>query len=548
MNIQTAAVIITATAAAAVFFSAASSRRNKERIISEFGSIPDKELDFESIEESWKIIKSSGDAGESTDDSTWDDLDMDSVFSRICSCQTSIGEEYLYRTLREPKFSREDLTGRELLIDMLESDSALREDLQVLMSKTGRKPYSRLREYCCNSEEERIKPRYLYTVLGYVPVLLAALMPFIPVYAFLPLIFSCALNSVVYLVINSRLQQKMYSMHYFSSLLWSAGKILKRLDGADNEVIRALNESCTVFRKIGGKLSASMKEKLSELEVILNYFRIMMLTDVRNFNSAAECISRNRGLFRQFLDSYGELDASVSVLSFRKSLPYFCRPEFSEKAQFSFEQMYHPLIENASASSIVLEKNFLVSGSNASGKSTFIKMFGINILLAQTINTCTAQSFQLKPALVITSMAVRDNLLSGESYFVTEIKSLKRILDKIPQLYCVCLIDEILRGTNTTERIAASYSVLMHMDRLDCLCAAATHDIELTKMLTGVYDNFHFAEEIKDNEITFDYRIRQGPARTRNAVKLLEVMGFSPDIISEARRVISETEPAAENK
>ena len=550
MSIQAAAVIITAVTAAAagVFYSVMSSRKNRERIASEFGVRPDKETDFESIEESWKTLKSFEVTEESTDDATWDDLDMDSVFSAICSCQTSTGEEYLYRILHMPKFSREDFASREHLIDLLDADPALREDLQVLMSAAGKKPFSRLTEYCFTAESERINPRYLYTVLGYLPVLLAALLPFFPVYVFLPLIFSCALNSLLYVVINGRLQQKMYSMHYFSSLLRSAGKILKRLDGTENAVVSGLNDSYKVFRKIGGKLSAVMKEKMTELEVIMNYFRIMMLTDIRSFNFAAECISRNRELFRQFLDSYGELDASAAVLSFRKSLPYLCYPEFADRAQFSFERMYHPLIDNAADNSAVLEKNFLISGSNASGKSTFIKMFGVNILLAQTINTCTAQSFRLKPAFVITSMAVRDSLLKGESYFITEIKSLKRILDKIPQVYCVCLIDEILRGTNTTERIAASYSVLMHINGLDCLCGAATHDIELTKMLSGIYDNFHFAEEITDNEITFDYRIKPGPARTRNAVRLLEVMGFSPDIISEARRIVSETEPVSENQ
>jgi DNA mismatch repair ATPase MutS len=199
--------------------------------------------------------------------------------------------------------------------------------------------------------------------------------------------------------------------------------------------------------------------------------------------------------------------------------------------------IYHPLIEKPVENSFVMTRGCLISGSNASGKSTFIKAVAVSAILAQTVNTCLAHRFVMRPALVMTSMAVRDDVTAGESYFVTEIKSLGRILDKLSEVFCICFIDEILKGTNTAERIAASAATLKYLHGRDCLCAAATHDVELTRMLADKYDNYHFAETVTDEGIVFNYRIRNGPTRTRNAIRLLEFMGFDERIITDAQQM-----------
>ena len=137
----------------------------------------------------------------------------------------------------------------------------------------------------------------------------------------------------------------------------------------------------------------------------------------------------------------------------------------------------------------------------------------------------------------MTSMSVRDDITAGESYFITEIKSLKRIITTIPRVFCACYIDEILKGTNTIERVAASAAVLKHLNSLDCICVVATHDIELTRMLTG-YDNYHFGERITEGGVEFDYKINNGPSTTKNAIKLLEYMEFDKHIIENAQELV----------
>ena len=133
-------------------------------------------------------------------------------------------------------------------------------------------------------------------------------------------------------------------------------------------------------------------------------------------------------------------------------------------------------------------------------------------------------------------MALNDNLQGNESYYMVEIRSLKRILDacKDTTMPVLCMVDEVLRGTNTIERIAASSQILKTLAKKHILMFAATHDIELTTILNDYYDNYHFQEEVGENDVTFNYTIYEGPATTRNAIRLLKIMGYDDDIVANA--------------
>ena len=133
-------------------------------------------------------------------------------------------------------------------------------------------------------------------------------------------------------------------------------------------------------------------------------------------------------------------------------------------------------------------------------------------------------------------MALTDNLEAGESYYIVEIKSLKRIIDAATKdgVQILCFVDEVLRGTNTVERIAASSQILKDLADGNVMCFAATHDIELTNILEKYYSNYHFTEQVVDNEIVFSYEIQKGRATSRNAIKLLEIIGYDKRIVEKA--------------
>jgi len=100
----------------------------------------------------------------------------------------------------------------------------------------------------------------------------------------------------------------------------------------------------------------------------------------------------------------------------------------------------------------------------------------------------------------------------------------------------LCFIDEVLRGTNTLERIASSSQILKQLATLKSLCFAATHDLELAKILSGRFDNYHFEEKVEENNVVFDYKLRKGTTKTRNAIKLLEMIGYNKQITKGAEK------------
>jgi DNA mismatch repair ATPase MutS len=278
------------------------------------------------------------------------------------------------------------------------------------------------------------------------------------------------------------------------------------------------------------------------VDVVIEYIKIVLLKELIDYEYLCNAVAKHQNELIQAYDAVGILDSLICIASFRESIPSYCEPDLIIHSSYSakhleFDEIYHPLIGNPIANSLAIDRSVLVTGSNASGKSTFLKTVAINAILAQAFHTCLARKYSSTMFAVFTSMALRDSMKNGESYFIAEIKSIKRIMDYInSDTPCLCLIDEVLRGTNTIERIAASSQVLLELAGQNCICIAATHDIELTFILEGSYRNVHFQETITDNGILFDYKLRDGRASSRNAIKLLQLMGYSAAIVAEAEK------------
>ena len=204
------------------------------------------------------------------------------------------------------------------------------------------------------------------------------------------------------------------------------------------------------------------------------------------------------------------------------------------------EGLVHPLIDKPVENKLTIDEKIIITGPNAAGKSTFIKAVAIGSILAQSINTVTANRFVLPKMKVMTCMALRDDVISHESYYYREANYIKRILEEVQQsndkLFIV--IDEILKGTNTKERIAASKAILEYLSERDVYVIIATHDMELTSQKG--YVNFHFDSQILEDEIVFDYKIHEGVSSSKNAIALLEYLQYPSEIITNARSYLNE--------
>jgi len=281
--------------------------------------------------------------------------------------------------------------------------------------------------------------------------------------------------------------------------------------------------------------------------VLYEYLNMLLLLDGSAVFFAAKDIDLRNGALLRIVAATGEVDAAISVASFRAGREDWIRPLFSALGPATFQELRHPLIADSVPNSIVLRpgKGVLVTGSNMSGKSTFLRTVGVNIVLAQTINTCLAREY-LAPMFDVRSCIGRsDDLLAGKSYYLVEVEALLGLvrLSESPAAH-LFLLDELFRGTNAIERIAAGQAVLQELIEGSSapkrhVVLAATHDGELVDLLPQLYDAYHFGDSIGAEGLVFDHRLKSGRATTRTALALLRQSGAPKRLLERAAATAS---------
>ena len=229
----------------------------------------------------------------------------------------------------------------------------------------------------------------------------------------------------------------------------------------------------------------------------------------------------------------GQIDSLISIANLRTGLESYCLPIINDKEILvSASNIYHPLIKGCITNSIdVISKSILLTGSNMSGKTTFIRTIGLNLITGLTLNTCFAESIRI-PRIRVFSI---DDLLNDKSYYLEEVLTIKEMIDNSKNIKInLFLLDEIFKGTNTIERISAGKAVLSSLSKNNNIVFVSTHDIELTGMLTDDYDLYHFSEFVDDKNVDFDYKIKEGKLKNRNAIRILQINDYPNNVIKEA--------------
>ena len=479
-----------------------------------------------------------------TDEITWNDLGMDELFKRMNYTLSASGEEYLYYLLHDLKQDRGELERYEQLIQSLGADTELRTSLQFRFSQLGYTGKYSLYDYIENLDYLENTPATKLYLMNLLFLPLAAIGLFNFSLSVILLVAFVIYKIVTYFRYKGEIDPYITSFAYIIRLLVLCEDIEKDLAQhelpAAEEVLARIHRNRKALdgmRRNSFWIMSGTRGNASDIvSVLCDYLRMIFHLDIIKFFSMLKTVRAHLQELDGLITDTGYLESVLSVWIFRQSLEHgWCVPRFEDDAGISVTEGYHPLLTKPVNNSISAERGVLLTGSNASGKSTFLKMVAINAILAQSINTCAAKDYRGEFFRVYSSMALRDDISGGDSYYIVEIKALKRILDAASEEGCrvLCFVDEVLRGTNTIERIAASAQILRSLGE-NVLCFAATHDIELTSLLDDKFDNYHFEEEINEGDIHFNYRLKNGKATTRNAIKLLELMGYSREIIEEA--------------
>ncbi len=533
---------------AVVFIKGAWDEKKKKKdfirkLYQEYGSVPQRKYGPEQYASIARFFERHA-SKEQIDDITWNDLNLDDVFKRINCTYSSAGEEYLYYRLRTPAECPEELEHFDEICNYFGQNPDVRVKVQYALARLGRTGKYSLYDYLDHLDVLGKRSNLKHHIVNVFFIPAVACLFTTPSLGVLFFILLSIYNMITYFKEKNEIDSYITSFAYVMRLLRAADELgMMKIDDCEREIskINFHKQKLGRFRRGSFWLMSSgrMSGSGNLLDIFMDYLRMILHIDLIKFNSMLAQIRLAAGDVSTLAETIGYLECAIAVGSLRESLKRrWCRPEFTQGDTLQAENLYHLLIEDPVRNSISTDKGVLITGSNASGKSTFLKTVALGAILSQTLYTCPADKYHADFYHICSSMALRDDLAGGESYYIVEIKSIKRILDfvKSSDHKVLCFVDEVLRGTNTVERIAASSQILHKLTGENVLCFAATHDIELTSLLENEYNNYHFEEDMEDGDIHFNYLLKSGKATSRNAIRLLQIIGYDQEIIEQAHR------------
>ena len=284
----------------------------------------------------------------------------------------------------------------------------------------------------------------------------------------------------------------------------------------------SLNQLSALFAKLDSIANLLMT-------IVLNG---TILYHLHNLKAIIKWKTQNAKHLENWLSIIGEFELLNSFANFSYNNPDFVYPELNDKNEISFENLSHPLLNPTSRVGNNVDfqpQSFMIlTGSNMSGKSTFLRSLGINMVLAGIGAPVCASKANINPMKILVSMRLSDSLSDSTSYFYAEIKRLKQIMTELENKPAFVLLDEILRGTNSDDKRSGTIEVVKKMIAKNAIGAIATHDIEVC-MTTNYYPNQLtnkcFEVEIVNDDLFFDYKLYNGICKNKSATFLMTKMG-----------------------
>ena len=473
------------------------------------------------------------------------DMDMQELFVFIDMTHSKIGQQYLYNQILNINKTI-DFTQQELLIDFFNAKETNYLTVQSLLSKLNK----REAYYICNLflDEYIAKPKWFWSlkILSFAGLVAACAGVF----------FTSGLTIIIFILlyitnIYIHFWNKKNIMVYMESIpqLPLLSRIAKELalmnlmqDSKSSVLTSAasINEMTPIIRFF--KLNTNIK---SEFEAVLllvwEVIKILLLVEPLVIFNAFKRLENKKKDIQNLFEYIGKIDSAISIATIRKNSRYYCKPVFIDTNHcLEFTDLYHPLIPDCVANSLeIKDKSILLTGSNMSGKTTFIRTIAINILLGQTINTCFAKTLQFAHSQLFSAIRISDDLVNDKSYYFEEITVINNMVtNSFLSVNHIFFLDEIFKGTNTIERIAAGKAILSFLSKSsNNIVFVSTHDIELANLLSDEYDLYHFTELVESEIIHFDYKLKRGYLYTKNAIRILEINNYPEEIIKEAKSI-----------
>ena len=468
------------------------------------------------------------------DDKTWADLEFPEIFARMDTTVTPVGSQVLFAQLRRYVDDPDVLARRYAGYAELTQGTPLRESIQLRLARLKDDSNADIAELLFDDRPDRPNHDTLIKAWSFGSLALLVLVAALgwPAWVWLAVI---PINAAVIL-------RGMWWRVRESEMLKHAVALL---DVADRlAAARSAHNTLPQFALLRDEASSR-----KAVRRILFWYALMNLPffsavfSILNFAFLIELVIHARTIERFFAKRSklhatfkltGEIDAAIAIASCLQQYHRHCLPRLVDERTLAITDGCHPLLPGGVTNSVRLtQQSALVTGSNMAGKTTFIKMLACNAILGQTAGFCLGAAATIPQATVMASIHGLHSVASGKSHYFIEIETIDAFIrESTPGRSRILVIDEPFSGTNTVERIAVARAVLEALESR-AIVLVTTHDVELQAMLGDRYALYHFQEN-PDSEGYFDYRLRRGPATERNAIRLLDRLGFPQEITAKA--------------
>lgn len=484
---------------------------------------------------------------QTVDDQTFADLELQGVYEWLDRTLTAIGAQTLYGWLRRPLLDPSAIAARRRRIDDLTAEPATRVALQRVLTASSDRDGWDAAIVLSDPGPPLWGPPWLYKTMAYafLPTLALGFLGSNIFFLGAGFVLAAA-NPVLHYVVTQQTAGHLEGLRQVRATVGLARALREALPSAVREQVDAagLEADLKTATKAITIKSSGQQAGVSPLggigKGIAEYVGAFMLTAVREYVHSRDGVHTHRAAITSVLRFVGEVDAALSLAHVRCSVDGLCEAEFDPQLHgVQATALVHPqLIDDGVANDVTLGPgSLLVTGSNMAGKSTFLRTVGVNLLLAQVMGLACAERFVHGRLRVIASMQAHDDLGGSVSLYQAEVIRIRTILrEGAADPPCLVLLDEVFRGTNPTDRVAASAAVLIDLAGANVVIAA-THDLALVELCSDGFDVGHFTERIDDEtaEVVFDYALKPGVSRRTNALALLERLDYPASVVARAR-------------
>ncbi len=473
------------------------------------------------------------------------DLDIfgaHSLFQNLNRTATFIGKSTLAKHLMEMS-SNETILENQVAIKELAGKLDWRQDFLALakVSEDSESSYKKLLKWSAFNSESL--PTWLIVFsygspLVFVGGLIAYLLSSnLTVLSSLSYLF--VLNLVVLGLFIKRIKLEIANSDYIDKVIGTYGLLLEKIEMEhfNSHKLIGLQKKLKIKAQNSSVHLKQLSDLFSKNDTIANLitgtlFNGTFLFNIHVLKNIVKWKTAHAAILGEWLEVIGEFEMLNSLANFSYNNPDFVFPSLNTDYKIDFVNLSHPLLNDKTrvGNDVTFHpQSFMIlTGSNMSGKSTFLRSLGVNMVLSGMGSVVCSSEASVHPLPILVSMRLSDSLSDSESYFFAEIKRLKQIMDTLEKKPAFVLLDEILRGTNSDDKRNGTIEVVKKVITKKAIGAIATHDIEVcltTNEYPNVLTNQCFEVEIVNDDLYFDYKLRNGICKNKSATFLMTKMG-----------------------